>query len=103
VSGRFDPDAVGRDVQSLREAFAHRGDMRADLGLFSNKRGIDVDDGKALSGQNRLNPAQYFLAIYPLYRVIRIRKMMANVSIPGSAEERVRDRMRQDIGIGMPI
>jgi hypothetical protein len=44
--------------------------MRADLGLFSNERGIDVDDGKALSGQNRLNPAQYFLAIYPLYRLI---------------------------------
>ena len=68
--------------------------MRADLRLFSNERGIDVDDSKALSSQNRLNPAQNFLAIYPFYRLIRVRKMMADISIPGRTEQRIRDRVR---------
>ena len=101
VRRRLDVDALRRYAEAIGDRPLHLGDARRQLRALGDDRRIDVVDGEAALTQQ----AERFVrqgqagGVLPL-RVVRW-KVGADVAGAGGAQQRVDDRVQQDVGVGV--
>ena len=75
--------------------------MRPDLGGFGDDDAIGVPHGQPLGPQPLHHGLQERRAVGILEARIVVRKQPADVALPGRAQERVDERMHQDVRVGV--
>ncbi len=94
-------DAHARDVEADRPGNRrpHRVDVAADFRRFENHRHVHVADLESLLRHERYRPPQQIDARRVLPLRIRVGKVTSDVAEAGAAENRVGDRMADDIRV----
>src|SRR5205823_10167175 len=82
---------------------ANRRNVWADFRRFGDECGIDIDHARSFVGKQFRHSFQNLDAADAAYRLIRIWKMLADVSSADRTEQRVRDRMRQNIRVRVSV
>src|ERR1019366_9680897 len=97
----FDTDAVRGNPTQLGDVFANRVRMRSDSWSGQDQRGIQVHEfiARGLDALQRLSQKQGGVGVFPL-RIGRW-KQRSNVGAGDGAEQRVGDRVQQDVAVGM--
>ena len=102
VGRRLDADPRHRQFRARRQIRRASREMRTDLRCLRNNV-ASILTPELFSGHDLPDSPQNFQAADPADRFVGIRKMMTNVALADCAQQRVRDRVCQDIGIGMPF
>src|SRR5262249_9479423 len=77
----------------------HRTNVRGDFWRFGDECGVDIEDARSFVGMQFRHSFQNLDAADAAKRLIRIWKMPADVARADRAEQRIRDRMRQNIRV----
>jgi len=98
---RLDAHAFGRDAQASRDRLTHRGEVRAQSGRLRNDRRVDRDDGVARLTDLRSDLTQQLLAVRASETRIVAREMRSEIAEVRRSEDRVHDRVKEDVTIGV--
>jgi len=101
VRGRFNTDCVHLERERLGDLLLHRTDVRRNSWGFCQQSGVNVHQLRIFLCGDGGDVSQNFNAAAAADRFIRVWKMAANVAHAQSAEDRVGDGVRKDIGIGV--
>ena len=82
---------------------SHRGHVRCDLWRFSDYGCINIEDARVFLGEQFSNTLQNFDAADAPNRFVGVWKMLSDVAGADRAEQRIGNRMRQNIGVGMSL
>ena len=86
---------VGGDIDD------HRRDVRRDLGCLRDHRRVDVADTPSRASNRLQRATQQHAAIGAAKPLVGIGEHAADVAEPRRAEQRIRDRVQQRVGVGM--
>ena len=97
----FDADLIDSHAKGSRKLLPHERDMRSEFGALEANRSVDVHDGVPGLSEQFASMAEKQEARHapPLGRGVR--KVLADITQCGSAQERVTNRMREGVSIGM--
>ena len=101
LRGSLHIDLSHIDHQGFRDIFPHGIDMRAHLRCLCNDRCIDIFDKHMILFQQLAHFFQQFYGRNTLVRGICIREMFPDVPQRRCSQQRIHDRMEQDIRIRM--
>src|SRR5215208_3441919 len=77
--------------------------MRPDARRFSEESGVDIPGNPARLPHQADNLTQQTLTISVSEALVGGREVLPDVAQCGRAEDRVSDRMEQNVGVGMPF
>ena len=103
VRGRFHAHAAERQFQASGELLADGVEVRRDLRRFGDERGIYVNDARFVGGDQVHDAREDFRGTDAADGFVRVREMVADVPGGDRAEQRVGNRVDEDIRIGMAV
>src|SRR5438034_6541070 len=102
VGFSFDAHARGVDADRLRDGRPHRVNMIANLRRLEDDRHVDVPDLEAVFRRQRDGACEQIQARRVLPARIRVREVPPDVAQARGAEDRVGDRVADDVGVRVP-
>src|SRR5438309_3060587 len=100
--GRLDVDGSRRHAEVRGDVGDHARHVRRHARLLGDDRGVEVDDLEAQLFQFPRNVAQQPAAVNAGVAGIAVGIMPPDVAKARGAEQRVADRVRKHVGVGMP-
>src|SRR4029077_13497181 len=101
VSRCLDADLRIGNAESIRQLFSQVRNLWPQLRGFRDHCCIDIHDPRFFVGKNLTDPFQNLDATNSADGFIRVWKMLADVSGADRSEQRVGDRVRKNIRVGM--
>jgi transposase InsO family protein len=93
---RVDAEYAGKTAGDL---LATRGELWA----LEDHGGVDVHDPPAGVPQERQRMAQQLQRVGVPVALVGVREVLADIAEPGGPEQRIDDRVRENVGIGVPV
>ena len=90
------------DLERGRQVVAHLVLARAGLRALHDDRRVDVLDRHPALGEHRRDGAQQRERVGAAPALVGVREVRADVVEPGGAEQRVDDRVREHVRVGVP-
>ena len=97
----FDADAANINAEHVGIHGAHRADIRLELGSLRYDCAVDVHDDEALFLYELYHLAQHLYAVGVEVSVVTVRKHSAYIAHRHRTEQRVHERVSQNVGVGM--
>src|SRR6185312_4678878 len=101
-AGAPDRDPARRDLQDFRQPAPDRAGVRGETRSFRNHDGVDVAKAGARVPRENGHLPEELRAVGPAPLLGSVRKMLAERPPAGRAEKRVRDRVEEDVAVGVP-
>ncbi len=95
----FDAHTVYRNTQNVGDMFPHGTFERRKTGFFRKNGAVHVENLETTLSHLATSHLQHFTGVASRVARIRIGKQLADVAHPGSAENRVGNRMQQHVGV----
>src|SRR3954452_7507797 len=102
LAGRgLDVDVAHGQADRLRERLAHRVAMGADLRSLEDQRRVDVHHAQILVGHDAARQPEQVDRVGVAPALVGVGEVQADVAQPGRAEQRVDDRVREHVRVGV--
>ena len=103
IGGGFNTHPLRGNAQRLGDVLLHLSDVRRDLGLLREEGRINVDNAPARARDLSRRFAEKYMARSAFPTGIGVGKKVSDVCLSDCAEDGVRDRMKESVGVGMSV